>query len=242
MQVVFLGDGHIVRSEDSSETSSNHIHPSMCKTLKSDGRRIQLSLTSVRSLLLLRTALLEEIQKTTLTSVEQSDEVKQYDANIACFRENLRNWLSDTIGMVEMVQERIQVRLCVGYTLDCNGEHYDLTFLRADRSLRCLHISATSLASRLHLNFKLINFNIEHSVITESISGSIGEEVRKDDVYSLFVKELVDNRRILYETYERTKFMTNVSLSVDEFKRKIREAEENEDEKDMYWKLETCEN
>jgi hypothetical protein len=237
MQIMFLSNGDIVRSEDAEETPPCNIHPTLFTTFGDGGIRVQKSLTSLTWLTRLRHVLLKKIKDVSAPIVLKRN-VKQFDASVASHKENMLNWLTDTIDMMEMLQLIVGARLLRGFINDEDGWRYRVEFIRDDSdNAKGLQISPSTIATKLNLDFKLINYNIAQLVIQEAVDCAVGGEVLNDLQFRLFVFTLVERKRINYQEYASTLYMTVETNRSYKYhaKRKAAEAGYYSDKKHLMW-------
>lgn len=241
MQVLFLLNGLIVRSEDAAETPANHIDPYLFMAFcnanvnTDENTTIQSSLTSVSGIKRLQAGLLEDMNP----HDSRQCAVKQFDEKLASCRENLLNWHVDSLDMIEMFQSVVDTRICVGYIRDAADKSgYSLHFVPHRIKGQNLSISPQTIGSLVDLDYELINYNIENTLIAESIDCSVGSEVLADQDYQNVVSELLTAKQMVYQQNEKSLRLTVHLKETERILEKIRIAESTGiyvDEKHLFW-------
>jgi hypothetical protein len=235
-------NGFIVRSEDAAETPAKHIDPNLFMAFCNENpvtnecTTIQSSLTSLCGIRVLRAGLLEN----TTTENSQLD-IKQFDTTMASCRENLMNWFADSVDMIEMFQASVLTRVCVGYgPMKMEGGHiYNLNFVPNHKiNGQNISISPHTVGTKMDLDYELINYNIENTLIVEANDCFVGSDILADQDYQAVVTKLVKQKLKYYEENATSLFMTNFEKHSNEMGQKIFEAENSGiyvDEKHLFW-------
>jgi hypothetical protein len=241
MQIMFLANGQIIRSEDALETPPHHIHPTLFSCIgKANGEignttGVTSCLTSLKWLVKLRMVLLEEIHERA-ASASLRKNVKQFDASLASQRENILNWLTATMDMIEVMQLVVRTRLIRGFVHLSVGRNFNMKFVSNDDD-KGLQISPITVATKLNLDFKLLNHNIQHKIIEDAVECAIAATVLNDLDYRLIVASLVEQKRLEYEKYTSTLHFTIGVKRANKCHAMIQAAEEGyyTEEKHLLW-------
>ncbi len=241
MQIMFLANGQIIRSEDASETPPHHIHPSIFTHVRklndenSTTTGVQSCLTSLKWLGKMRNVLLEEIHETRASALLRTN-VKQFASPLATQRENILNWLTAVMDMIEVLQLVLNTKIIRGFVHLAIGRNFNMEFIRNDDA-NGIQISPITVATKLNLDFKLINFNIAHKIIDEAVDCSVGAIVLNDVEYKFLVASLVYQKRLKYQEYGNTLYFTLGVKRANKCHAMIQAAEEGyyTEEKHLLW-------
>jgi hypothetical protein len=228
MQVAFFMNGEIIRSENAFETLPHHIHPTFFTSFRrlneSGGNtRVQRSLTSGAWLAKLRVALLGG-SRDALAPASMERNVKKFDVSVAAHKEHSLNYLAALMDMLVVLQLAVNTKLIRGFVETEDGFDFSLEFIRND-DRKGLQISSITVATRLNLDFNLINFNIAHTVIKDAIDCAVGADVLNDVHYRLLVTSLVDQKRLQFQEHAINLYMTIGIKRANEYYAKIKAAE-----------------
>jgi hypothetical protein len=241
LQIMFLMNGFIIRSEDAAETAASHIDPELfmafCKkNVETDEcTTIQSSMASLSGIRVMRAALLKDALPP--MHGDQFD-IKQFDLKMALCREYCDHWLLDSIDMIEVFQTSMNTKVCVGPAVLPDGNSYNLTFVPHTLNGHQLSISPHTIGKKLDLDYGLINHNIENQLIPDAIDCSVGFDVMNDQDYFTVVTNEVKQKMASYAESSRTLRLSTLLDSFDKTRLRIRDAENSGiyvDEKHLFW-------